>query len=215
MNALDVTFVVLAKAPLPGRVKTRLCPPCTPSEAAMLATAALTDTLAAVAAARARRRVLVLDGHPGPWLPAGFEVVAQEGDGLDERLGAAFEAVGGPAVLVGMDTPQITPALLGSAARTLASARRDAVLGRAHDGGYWCIGLRRADRRVFGGVPMSTERTGRAQLERLRALGLDVALLPRVRDVDTFDDALAVARRAPASRFAAALAAVGTKESVA
>jgi rSAM/selenodomain-associated transferase 1 len=211
VNARDVSLVVLAKAPYPGRVKTRLCPPCTPDEAAILATAALTDTLTAVAAVGACRHILVLDGQPGRWLPAGFEVVAQRGDGLDERLGAAFDAVGGPALLVGMDTPQITATLLESAARTLVSGRRDAVLGRAHDGGYWCIGLRRPDTRVFDGVPMSTGRTGRTQLERLHELGLDVALLPRVRDVDTFDDARAVAREAPASRFAAAVASVGTR----
>ena len=69
--------LVMAKSPVPGRVKTRLCPPCTPAEAAALAEAALADTLEAVAACGAGRRILALDGAPGPWLPAGFEVVAQ------------------------------------------------------------------------------------------------------------------------------------------
>lgn len=208
MNARDVSVVVLAKAPHPGRVKTRLCPPCTPREAAMLATAALEDTLAAVAATTAKRRFLVLDGAPGSWLLPGFTVVPQGSGGLDERLATAFTSVGGPALLVGMDTPQVTPAILGDAARALAHPGRDAVLGPADDGGYWCIGLRRPDARVFHGVPMSTARTGRAQLERLRSLALDVAVLRRLRDVDVFDDALAVAREAPASRFATALASI-------
>src|SRR5690242_13674278 len=84
--AADVTLLVIAKEPLPGRVKTRLTPPYSPREAAELAAAALGDTLEAVRATPARRRVLVLDGRPGPWLPAGFEVVPQVPGGLDVRL---------------------------------------------------------------------------------------------------------------------------------
>ncbi len=121
---------MIAKAPVPGRVKTRLCPPCTPAGAAALAEAALGDTLAAVARSRrAGRRVLVLDGEPGPWLPRGFEVVPQRGDGLAERLAAAFADVGGPALLIGMDTPQVSPALLDDGLRALDGA--DAALAPA------------------------------------------------------------------------------------
>ncbi len=82
--------LVIAKEPVAGRVKTRLCPPFTPAEAAELAAAALADTLEAVLALPARRRVLVLDGRPGPWVPPGFDVVPQSAGGLDERLAAAF-----------------------------------------------------------------------------------------------------------------------------
>src|SRR5436305_118011 len=106
------SLIVIAKAPVPGLVKTRLCPPCTPAEAAGLAEAALSDTLACVLATPVDRRVVVLDGQPGDWLPDGFEVYAQRGDGLDERLAAAFSDVGGPALIVGMDTPQLTVELL-------------------------------------------------------------------------------------------------------
>jgi rSAM/selenodomain-associated transferase 1 len=195
---------VIAKAPRAGRVKTRLCPPCTPHEAAALARAALEDTLAAVAATPAKRRVVALDGPAGGWLPRGFELVVQRGDGLAERLAGAFDDVGGPALLVGMDTPQITPALL---ARGLAPLRdADAVIGPAQDGGYWAIGLRRPDPRVFDGVPMSVSSTGAAQRARLAALGLRTATLPSLRDVDTIADAHAVAASAPGTRFARALA---------
>jgi uncharacterized protein len=202
-----VALVVIAKAPSPGRAKTRLCPPCTPEAAAQLAEAALADTLAAVAATPAGRRVIALAGEPGPWLPAGFDVVAQRGDGLGERLGAAIADAGAPALVVGMDTPQLTPALLAAAAARLEST--DAVLGPALDGGYWAIGLGRADTRAFDGVPMSSPLTGTAQLARLRALGLEVASLPPLRDVDTIEDALAVAALAPATRFADRLGALG------
>jgi rSAM/selenodomain-associated transferase 1 len=200
-----MTLVVLAKAPVPGRVKTRLCPPCDPEQAARLAEAALVDTLHAVAATPDTRRVLVLDGAPGRWLPAGFEVLPQRGDGLDERLAHAFTDVGGGGVLIGMDTPQLTPVHLTAALRALDAPHVDAMLGPALDGGWWGIGLRSPDPAVFLGVPMSTRETGAAQAARLRALGLRVARLPRLRDVDEFDDAVTVARAAPYGGFAATL----------
>ena len=206
---MTAALVVLAKAPRPGRSKTRLCPPCTPRDAAALARAALADTLDAVLATPAARRVLVVDGPVGDWLAPGIEVVAQRGAGLDERLAHAFADVGGPALLVGMDTPQVTRGDLARGLERLAAPGVDAVLGPATDGGYWAIGLRDAQPRAFLGVPMSTAWTGRAQRERLHRLGLRVALLPALRDVDRIADARAVAALAPAGRFARALALTG------
>ncbi|MFD8259400.1 TIGR04282 family arsenosugar biosynthesis glycosyltransferase [Streptomyces griseoluteus] len=197
------TLLVIAKEPRPGRVKTRLTPPFTPVQAAALAEAALTDTLRAVAAAPAKRRVLVLDGRPGPWLPAGFEVVPQCGGGLDERLADAFARCTGPTLLVGMDTPQITPGLL-----TLDFTDCDARFGPAEDGGFWALGLARPEPGLLRGVPMSVPETGSVQRERLAAAGLRVRELPRLRDVDTAADAHAVAALAPDTAFAARLAAL-------
>lgn len=197
--------MVIAKAPVPGLVKTRLCPPCTPQQAAALAEAALADTLAAVAATPVARRVCVLDGAPGPWLPDGIEVIPQRGDGLGERLAAAFDDVGGAALLIGMDTPQVMPSVLADGLATLRAPGADAVLGLAPDGGYWAIGLRRPDADVFAGVPMSTRRTGAAQRARLLDAGRRVRLLPELRDVDTIKDARIVASAAPHGRFARAL----------
>lgn len=204
---MSVALLVIAKAPVPGRAKTRLCPPCTPAEAARLAEAALADTLVAVRATPARRRTIFLDGEPGPWLPPGFELLPQATGGLGERLAAAFAAVPGPALLVGMDTPQITPALLERSAARLLEPGTDAVLGPALDGGYWAIGFRQHVPGAFDGVPMSSPRTGARQLERLRELGLRVGELPQLRDVDEIGDALQVAAEAPGSRFSAALTA--------
>jgi rSAM/selenodomain-associated transferase 1 len=208
---MGATLIVIAKAPVPGRVKTRLCPPCTPRQAAALAEAALRDTLDAALRSRAARRVLALDGAPGPWLPPGFEVLPQRGDGLAERLANAFADAGGPAFLVGMDTPQLTPQLLDAGLEACA----DAVLGLTYDGGYWGIGLRAPDRAVFAGVPMSAAVTGAFQRARLEQLGLATARLPALRDVDTIADAEAVARAAPHTRFAAALAAPAPVEAAA
>ncbi|MES4881024.1 DUF2064 domain-containing protein [Streptomyces sp. NBC_01723] len=195
------TLLVIAKEPRPGRVKTRLTPPFTPHEAAALAEASLADTLRAVAATPARRRVLVLAGAPGPWLPPGFDVVPQCAGGLDARLADAFAGCAGPALLIGMDTPQVTPELLD-----VDFAGCDAYFGPAEDGGFWALGLARPDPALLRGVPMSTPVTGAAQRERLLAAGLRVRDLPPLRDVDTAADARAVAALAPHSRFAARLA---------
>ncbi|MFI7351441.1 DUF2064 domain-containing protein [Streptomyces sp. NPDC049936] len=196
------TLLVIAKEPRPGRVKTRLTPPFTPDEAATLAEASLADTLRAVAATPARRRVLVLAGAPGPWLPPGFDVVPQCAGGLDARLADAFAGCAGPALLIGMDTPQVTPELLD-----VDFADCDAYFGPAEDGGFWALGLARPDPALLRGVPMSTPVTGAVQRERLLAAGLRVRDLPPLRDVDTAADARAVAALAPHGRFAARLAA--------
>ena len=199
--------LVMAKSPVPGRVKTRLCPPCTFEEAAALAEAALADTLEAVAACAAGRRIVALDGAPGPWLPAGFKVVPQASGGLDRRLASAWAAAGGPGVQIGMDTPQVTPALLDGALSALDSA--GAALGHAVDGGWWAIALRRPDARVFVDVPMSTSRTGAVQEARMRELGLDVAKLPTLVDLDRVEDLPAVTSGGSAIRTAARARSLG------
>jgi rSAM/selenodomain-associated transferase 1 len=200
--------LVMAKAPQPGRVKTRLCPPCSPEQAAAVAEAALATTLAAVATSGAARRIVALDGPRGPWLPPGFDVVDQRGDGLAERLANAWAVAGDDGVQIGMDTPQVSAADLDSALETLATPGTDAVLGPARDGGWWLIGLRNpraVASEAFAGVPMSAPNTGAAQLTRLAQLGLRVSLVPWRRDVDRWADATAVAATIPATPFAEAV----------
>ena len=195
------TIVVLAKEPRPGRVKTRLQTRFSPEQAAALASAALSDTLAAVRASRVQWRVLAWEGDPTGW-SHGFEVVTQSDGDLSVRLASAFSAVQAarpdePTLLIGMDTPQVQPWLLehrwGGA---------DAVLGLSDDGGFWAIGLRAADPyTVFDGIEMSTSRTGAMQLARLLDLNLSVQLLPPLRDVDEPADAELVANRHPQLHF--------------
>lgn len=235
----DARLLVLAKEPVPGRVKTRLTPPLSPAAAAVLARAALEDTLDTVLAAVDRlgaeglvaEPVLVLAGGRWPELDARFRVVAQRGDGLDERLAAAFEdtavedtafedtAVGNtaadsddhrnapvPAVLVGMDTPQLSADVLVDAVRVLrAGPPTGACLGLATDGGWWLLGLRRPAPELLLGLPMSEPTTGAATSARLQQAGCAVTAFPVLRDVDTAGDAAFVAGLvAPGSRFAAA-----------
>lgn len=192
------TLVVLAKEPIPGRVKTRLSPPYSPAQAAGLAGAALADTLSAVRATPATRRLLVLEGSARALDSEGFEVRPQVPGGLDERLAAAFALAEGPTLLVGMDTPQVRPDLLA-----VDWSSYDAWFGPAQDGGFWALGLRRPDAAPVLGVPMSLPWTGAIQLQRLRAAGLRVGMLPVLADVDTAHDASRVAAQAPHTRFAA------------
>lgn len=202
---VPAALVVMAKAPVPGRSKTRLCPPLQPAEAAAIAEAALADTLQAVAWTPAARRIVALDGARGAWLPHGFEVIAQRGASLGERLANAVTDVGEPLLLLGMDTPQLTRALLRDALERLGAPHADAVIGPCDDGGYWTIGLATPDPHVFDGVPMSSATTAARQRARLRELGLRTTELACLRDVDTFADAVAVAALAPWTRFAATL----------
>lgn len=205
-----VRVVLLAKAPVPGRVKTRLGPVFTPAEAAGLARAAIEDTVAAVlSAARQDSRlqpVVAVEGSATGWLPPGLRVLPQRGRGLDERITAALDDAGTPALLIGMDTPQLRPEQLLHAVDRLRRPGVDAVLGPAADGGFWALGLCREPGGLVLGVPMSTSWTGRVQLSRLRGAGLRVELLETLRDVDTPADAEDVARQAPGGCFARTLA---------
>lgn len=210
LDPADVSLIVIAKAPLPGLAKTRLIPDLGEDGAALVAEACLADTLWAVAEAPAARRVLALEGEPGEWLPRvegrELEVIPQRPGGLGERLAGAFEdSDAAPALLVGMDTPQISASLLGASIEELCADEVDAVLGPASDGGWWAIGLRTGDPAVFDGVPMSAGNTGERQHARLRELGLRVRDLEQLRDIDTLEDAEAVAAVNPWTRCAAAL----------
>src|SRR5215207_1937346 len=144
---LTATLAVIAKVPAAGRVKTRLCPPCTPLEAARLAEASLRDVLDAMLATPAERRAVVLEGCAPAWLPPQLDVVSQRGDGLDERLAHAFADLG-RALVISMDTPQVRPADLLAGLRALC--RLDA------------LGLRRAELRVLRDVDTWADALGAA-----------------------------------------------------
>lgn len=189
-------LTVIAKSPVAGRVKTRLCPPCTPQQAAAIAEAALIESIEAALAVGAETHaevVLLLDGDVPAWLGRDVRVVAQRGHGLAERLAHGFTDIGA-GVIVGMETPHMMTELGRSLDALEAGV---ATIGLATDGGYWSIGLGAADAgradQLITGVPMSVAHTGVAQIHRLHRNGCRVALLPMARDIDTFDDVRAIA----------------------
>ncbi len=192
-------LLVITKAPVPGRSKTRLSPPCTPAQAADIAAASVGDTLDAVRATPVARRVVALDGDPGSLDLTGCAVVPQVGGDLGTRLAAAFTDAmaddGLPTLLIGMDTPQVTPGLLADCLeRLLAAGPGAAVLGVSPDGGWWALGVHSAGAAaVLADVPMSREDTAELTRAALEGAGLTVLDLPVLTDIDHFPDALAVA----------------------
>lgn len=212
-------LLVLAKAPAPGKAKTRLCPPATPLQAARIAAASLLDTLDAVCAVPEAYPVVALSGDLAEAERAGeigralggVPVLAQRGTSLGQRIAAAHAdaaalSPGSPILQVGMDTPQIHSGLLKHCAESLARPGTDAVLGPASDGGWWLIGLRDPlATRDIAEVPTSRSDTGERTASALRNSGLHVRDLPELSDVDTVSDAFRVAHGVPGSRFAAAV----------
>ena len=218
---VPVTLLVVAKAPVPGRAKTRLAATVGDQVAAEIAAAALLDTLDAVADAAVATRVVALTGELDAAAGAGeirrrlasFTVIGQRGNDFGDRLANAHAdaaAVGGQPVLqIGMDTPQVTAELLVDCGRRLVES--PAVLGLAHDGGWWALGV---DAPVFAeclrDIPMSQPDTGALTLRALRGNGVDVDLLDELADFDVADDVAAVrAVCQPGNRFAIVSRAAG------
>ncbi|MBE1576350.1 DUF2064 domain-containing protein [Amycolatopsis roodepoortensis] len=209
-------LLIVAKAPVPGFAKTRLCPPATPEQAAEIAAASLLDTLEAALLTPEARVVVAMTGEldeavRGPEIALMLrktEVIPQRGEGFDLRLVNAYADAprpGEPVLQIGMDTPQVTPALLAEA----ADRPEDAVLGLAEDGGWWALGLKDPlHAKALAGVPMSRDDTGRQTVQALAAIGLHPGILPTLSDVDTIADARRVAAAAPHGRFARAVAEV-------
>ena len=211
--------LVVAKAPVVGRVKTRLGKAIGMQRAAALAAAALLDTLAACATAFGPDRChLALDGDLADGERAddlleatdGWHVHRQHGDGFAERLLHAHRDVAtaahAPVVQVGMDTPQLDARVLVEAGERLTHPDA-AVLGPAYDGGWWLLGVggpHLLDH--LTGVPMSTASTGELTQEALARAGAEVSRVLLMRDVDELADADHVARAATSSRFARAYA---------
>ena len=205
-----VSMLVVAKAPEPGRVKTRLGRDIGMDAAAEVAAASLLDTLETCAATGADCHLslagdldgAVRDGELGAAL-AGWTVHPQEGATFGARLADAHSRVPGPVVQVGMDTPHLTTALLWHVATELAT--NDAVLGPAVDGGWWVLALRSpTSARSLHDVPMSTPTTYDDTRRALVGDGLDVALAATLRDIDTVADADAVAAQIGDGEFARA-----------
>ena len=204
------TLLLVAKAPVPGLVKTRLAADVGEATATAVAAAALLDTIETCTLAVGPDRCrLALSGDLAEALRddeirtalTGWTIAPQRGNGLGERLANAHAEVTGPVVQIGMDTPQVTPAGLLAVADGVEAA--DAVLAPAEDGGWWALALHDPSAATaLRDVPMSTPQTYAATRSALEALGLRVAAGERLRDVDHLADVAPVATAAPGTRFA-------------
>src|SRR5688572_16813146 len=187
---------LMAKAPLAGAVKTRLVPPLTASEAAALNVCFLRDMAANIAEVVdvADADAFVVYAPVGAEsafegiLPAGFKLLAQQGDSLGDRLCNATDDLlndgYGAVCLINSDSPTLPRTLLDRAVHLLAQPGDRVVLGAADDGGYYLIGLKRAHRNLFERITWSTTAVLARTIERAEEIGLPVDLLPRWYDVD-------------------------------
>ena len=188
------SVLIVAKAPIPGRTKTRLVPPLTAEQAAGLQEALLLDTLDACRVEVADTGLLHSDPSEAPVLAelvgADVPLVLQEGRGLGDalRLGMARLLRRGPAALVSSDIPGIPSGGLHRAFTLLEEGACDVVLGPAVDGGYWLIAMREPSDAPFHAIPWSTPAACTVTVERCREAGLEVATIDPWRDVDTLVD---------------------------
>ena len=205
------TLVVIAKEPLPGRAKTRLHPPLSLEQAALVAAAAIDDTLRAMAAVPAERRILLFDGVGAA---AGLRRLRDRAAGRRRprrapRRDLRREQRADRARRHGHPTADARRTWLPRSGLAAGAGGADAWFGPASDGGFWALGLREPRGDLIRGVPMSTDTTGAQQLRRLEDAGLTVGILDTLDDVDTIDDARTVAALAPMTRFAAVLSGFG------
>jgi hypothetical protein len=189
--------VIVAKEPVPGRVKTRLSPEISATDAAGLYRCFLLDRIGAVRRMTGVDRAVAFtpEDAMGAFrtLPLdGFELFPQRGADLGERLNNIFLdklANGYDAVsIVDSDSPDLPCAFIKESLRVLLSKQAEVVFGPCHDGGYYLVGMRKPNPELFRNIPWSTSRVLSSSLEKSRRLGLDVKLLSFWNDLDTFKD---------------------------
>jgi rSAM/selenodomain-associated transferase 1 len=189
-------LAVMAKAPRPGKVKTRLAPPLTLDQAAAINICFLQDTTENIAAvATSGKAAGIISYTPigdealfSSVLPADFALIPQRGDGFGERLLATAEdllACGyGSVCLIDSDSPTVPAAAFEQAVAKLAKPGDRIILGPAHDGGYYLIGLKRAHPELFANITWSTSTVFAETIAAAKAANLEAVILPLWYDVD-------------------------------
>ena len=189
-------LAVMAKAPRPGKVKTRLSPPLTPEQAAAINICFLKDTTENIQAVAAEGRCAGVISYTPVGdealfegiFPEPFVFVAQRGDGFGERLLASAEdilACGfGAVCLIDSDSPSVPAAAFQQAVEELARPGDRIVLGGSQDGGYYLIGLKQAHAEPFANITWSTSSVYAVTVAAVRAAGIELVELPLWYDVD-------------------------------
>lgn len=193
---MSVTLAVMARAPTEGRCKTRLAASLGAAWATRFYEAMLLDTLERLGRLPVDRHVVLAAPEDEgvarleALVPAPWQVVAQDGEGLGQRLRNGVRALweaGSAVALVSSDSPTLPTVGMVDQLRAIAGQRR-AVFGPSQDGGYYLVGLGSLDADVFEGIPWSTSFTLKATLARCADLSLPVTLLPPGHDVDEAED---------------------------
>ena len=197
----QAALVIFAKAPIPGKVKTRLCPPLTPDEAATLHGSFVLDMLERTTVAAAKLQLpfhRYLACAPSSELVffkimeerQSVRLLDQIGEDLGQRMHRAsidiFAKGYKQVIIVGADVPTLPLSVYQDALAILD--RSDLALGPALDGGYYLIGLKRPAEQLFTGVPWSTDQVLAVTQQKAKTLGLTVELTTAWRDVDTIAD---------------------------
>ena len=193
----NLLLVVVAKAPVPGQVKTRLIPHLTSEEAADLYRCFLEDRIIAMNSlkgvdlavaytpADARNMFTAFSRNE-------FSLFSQKGQDLGERLNRIFEeklADGYDAVsIIDSDSPDLPASTVQESFNRLLTNQTDVVFGPCHDGGYYLVGMRKPHPQLFCDIPWSTETVLANTLETAEKIGVKTTLLPRWNDLDTFED---------------------------
>jgi rSAM/selenodomain-associated transferase 1 len=204
-HAHAAVVALFVRAPIPGRVKTRLASGMGKENSCLLYRAMADDV---VRAARDSGLALDLfhDGAaaqaesllPAPWRAAARQVIAQQGNDIGKRMAAAFHHCFSRGVnqtiVAGSDVPDLCAAVFAAADRALRD--HEVVLAPTVDGGYGLIGLHRASwhPELFHNIPWSTDQVTPATLAAIKQLGLTVCLLEPLRDLDTVADVRSYAR---------------------
>jgi rSAM/selenodomain-associated transferase 1 len=196
---------IFAKEPLPGRVKTRLCPPFTAEDAALLYRTSLQETLAAMAGAPAEL-TLFYEGSAAFFrknFPSLSLVAQGEGDlgaRLERALSHLFAGGARAAALIGSDSPDLPPALVAAALAALRD--NDLAVIPAADGGYVLIGARACQPEIFRNIPWSTAQVWPLTRQKAARLGLRCRVVGHWEDMDDVAALQRLIRRSPASRTA-------------
>jgi rSAM/selenodomain-associated transferase 1 len=193
VKSVKADVILYTKLPEPGHGKSRLAASLGAGNTANLARAFLEDTLLLARREAERLYIAVSPSAAAPEFASGLpdaHVYNQQGEGMGDRLVSAFERAfargASNPILIGSDSPTLPGHLLSVAARALQT--HDVVLGPAVDGGYYAIGLRRLEPRLFSNIDWSTDRVLEQTLERAESCGLGVFFLPPWYDVDTGED---------------------------
>lgn len=195
------TIVIFAKAPVPGKVKTRLCPPLTHRQAAELYRAFARDTIELARRVPDSRSIVTyepLGGPPLDWLgevPSFIQEGADLGARIEQAFTRAFSAGASKALVIGTDTPHLSPQTITRAFKSLES--HDAVIGPASDGGYYLLGLTRLHAGLFKGIPWSTGQVFEKTVALMKESSLSVDQLETVTDIDNPKDLEILSRFRP------------------